>query len=86
MSVTPNSTFADFLRDIEPSPSTKAASSSAQTSLRDFLKAHDSFKEVHLETFLSGSYKRDTAIRPKQVAGDVARPDIDIIVVTNFDL
>lgn len=36
--------------------------------------------------FLSGSYKRDTAIRPRRVNGVLARPDVDIIVVTDHTL
>ena len=40
-----------------------------------------------LETsFLSGSYKRDTAIRPKASEGAVERPDVDIIVQTTHTL
>jgi hypothetical protein len=57
-----NSVFQDFLRDIEPSRTTKARASSAHTALRDFLSDHEDFGEVHVKTFLSGSYKRDTAI------------------------
>jgi len=39
-----------------------------------------------VQTFLSGSYKRDTAIRPRIKDGMVARPDVDIIAVTNYTL
>lgn len=78
--------FQDFLRDIEPSSTTKTNSSSAHRGLRDFLADHDDFVEVHLDTFLSGSYARDTSIRPSTRDGKVSRPDIDIIVVTNHAL
>jgi len=74
--------FIDFLTEIEPKQSTVDSCSSAHTTLRDKLKNHESFKSVHSDTFLSGSYKRDTAIRPKTVDGKVSRPDVDIIVVT----
>ena len=84
--MTPNSVFQDFLRDIEPSPTTKARASSAHTALRDFLAKHEDFGKVHQKTFLSGSYKRDTAIRPKTVDGEVERPDVDIIVQTSHKL
>jgi len=80
---TPKSTFDDFLRDIEPSRTTKARASSAHAALRDFLSKHQDFGKVHEKTFLSGSYKRDTAIRPKNSDGDVERPDVDVIVQTN---
>lgn len=84
--MTPNTVFEDFLRDIEPSRTTKANASSAHSTLRDFLAQHEEFCEVHERTFLSGSYKRDTAIRPKVAEGELERPDVDIIVVTNHDL
>lgn len=75
--------FIDLLKDIEPSPSTVDACSSAHRTLRTALSEEDDFSEVHVETFLSGSYKRDTAIRPQNIGGVLQRPDVDIIVVTN---
>lgn len=80
------SQFLDFLHDIEPSATTKSNASQSHLSLRNFLRNHPEFKNVHVETFLSGSYKRDTAIRPRTVDGEVSRPDVDIIVVTNHSL
>lgn len=78
--------FQKLLHDIEPSPTTKKNASSTHTALRKFLREHSNFKEVHVDTFLSGSYKRDTAIRPRVRDGEEDRPDIDIIVVTNHTL
>ncbi|MBK6939276.1 MAG: nucleotidyltransferase [Planctomycetes bacterium] len=86
MTKTPQSAFDNFVRDIEPSKTTKARASQAHTTLRDFLSKHDTFKGVHVRTFLSGSYKRDTAIRPQKNGEDVERPDVDIIIVTNHSL
>ena len=80
------SSFLRFLSDIEPSDSTKASAKSAHENLRSFLQDHEIFKEYHVKTFLSGSYKRNTAIRPKTRDGEKERPDIDIIVVTNHTL
>lgn len=80
------SAFEVFLKDIEPSKTTKSNASQAHTSLRDFLARHESFKDVHVRTFLSGSYKRDTAIRPRKKGDNVDRPDVDIVVVTNHSL
>lgn len=77
--------FKDFLHDIEPSPTTKTRASTAHTALRAFLRSHSTFK-VHVDTFLSGSYRRDTAIRPITKEGEEERPDVDIIVVTNHTL
>jgi hypothetical protein len=82
MLVTQNQ-FLEFLKDIEPSKTTKEDASKAHTALRDFLRNDDDFKLFHESDFLSGSYKRNTAIRPRTVDGKTARPDVDIIVVTN---
>jgi len=78
--------FTNFLHDIEPSPTTKSNASTAHTKIRKFLREHETFKNYHVDTFLSGSYKRDTAIRPKVKDGEESRPDVDIIVVTNHAL
>lgn len=75
--------FLDLLRDIEPSDSTVAACSSAHNTLRTALEYDETFSDLHVDTFLSGSYKRDTAIRPQNIGGVLQRPDVDIIVVTN---
>ena len=75
--------FLDMLKDIEPSVSTVAACSSAHNTLRASLAEHEKFGDAHVSTFLSGSYKRDTAIRPTTVGGVLQRPDVDIIAVTN---
>ncbi|MFL6846321.1 MAG: SMODS domain-containing nucleotidyltransferase [Allosphingosinicella sp.] len=37
-----------------------------------------------MRSFLSGSYCRDTSIRPRTVEGGHERADVDIIVVANF--
>ena len=74
------SDFNAFLTNIEPSASTVSYISSIQTNLRSFLKNHKDYKDVHVDTFLSGSYAKHTSIRP--VAGDKKR-DVDIIVVTS---
>mgnify|MGYP001342132924 CR=1 FL=1 len=75
--------FGSFLADIEPSATTKDQASRAHTSLRDFLRNHKEFREIHWDTFLAGSYRRNTSIRTRTVDGVEQRPDIDIIVVTN---
>ena len=73
--------FDAFLKNIEPSTTTVSYISSIQTNLRAYLKEHESYKSVHVDTFLSGSYAKHTSIRP--VAGDNKR-DVDIIVVTTY--
>lgn len=84
--MTTNSRFAEFLNDIEPSATTKSNARDAHSSLRSTLRADGVFGAHHRHTFLSGSYKRDTAIRPRTKNGDTHRPDVDIVVVTDFQL
>ena len=86
MSTIPQARFTEFLSDIEPSATTKSNASSAHTELRNFLKDDEDFKEYHVDTFLSGSYKRNTAIRPRSKDGETERPDVDIIVETTHTL
>jgi len=78
--------FEDFLRDIEPSATTKARARAAHTGMRQFLADHEKFGGVRIKTLLSGSYPRDTAIRPRVINGEESRPDVDIIVITNYEL
>jgi len=86
MSVIPQARFQEFIQDIEPSTTTKANAASAHAALRDFLKKDSDFSKYHVDDFLSGSYKRDTAIRPLKNGGQIDRPDIDIVVVTNHSV
>lgn len=75
--------FDAFLSNIEPSQSTVSYISSVQNNLRNYLENHTTYKNIHIETFLSGSYAKHTSIRP--VANDKKR-DVDIIVVTSYDI
>jgi hypothetical protein len=75
--------FLDLLYEIEPSDSTKDACASAHKTLRAALSADETFSKYHVSSFLSGSYRRQTAIRPQIVDGVLQRPDVDIIAVTN---
>ncbi len=79
--MTPNARFNDFIRDITPSPTTNARSSSAHNAVRDALTSDSYYKHEVIRTFLGGSYKRKTAIRPVTKGGDTERPDVDIYVV-----
>lgn len=79
-----NARFVEFLADIEPSPTTNSNAAAAHRDMRSHLRNHPDFAQ-HWETdFLSGSYSRNTAIRPRRSADSVDQPDVDIIVVTNF--
>lgn len=80
----PNVRFTELLTDIEPSPTTKTDASGAHTSVRDHLRCHVDFKDRWEGDFLAGSYARDTAIRPRKSEDGIERPDVDIIVETNY--
>ena len=82
----PHARFDEFLQDIEPSPTTKANAAVAHECLRSHLRADPVFGPQITTDFLSGSYKRDTAIRPRTVDGISQRPDVDVIVVTGHGL
>jgi hypothetical protein len=69
--------FKDFLAEIEPSPSYKEDQQAGHKTLRKRLASDDDFSVVHVNTFLQGSYKRNTAIHPGK--------DVDIVVVTSID-
>jgi len=75
--------FTDLLCEIEPSKSTVDACSAAHNRVRNTLRDDEEFGDFHVGTFLSGSYKRDTAIRPRLIAGALQRPDVDVIVITS---
>ena len=69
--------FKDFLAEIEPRPSYKEDQKAGHTTLRKRLADDADFQKVHVNTFLQGSYKRNTAIHPGK--------DVDIVVVTSID-
>jgi len=68
--------FAKFLSNIEPTYSQKSEASTGHNTLRSRLKDDKDFKSIFKDSFLSGSYGRDTAIRPIN--------DVDIIIITIF--
>lgn len=73
--------FDSFISNIEPSKTTVSYISSVQNNLREYLENHSEYKDIHKDTFLSGSYAKHTSIRPKK---DDDKRDVDIIVVTNY--
>ena len=74
--------FNSFLSNIEPSSTTVSYISSVQNNLRDYLANHPNYKEIHIQTFLSGSYAKHTSIRPKLYDG---KRDVDIVVETSYN-
>ena len=73
--------FDSFISRIEPSLTTIEYISSVQINLRDYLKKHADYKDIYVDSFLSGSYSKHTSIRPAK--GDKKR-DVDIVVVTKY--
>jgi len=66
--------FEKFLSNIEPTTNQKSDASTGHNVLRSRLEKDDGYKNYFLDSFVSGSYGRDTAIRPIN--------DVDIIVIT----
>lgn len=75
--------FKEFLSNIEPSNSTVTYISSIQRNIREFLLKDSSYKDVYVDSFLSGSYAKKTSIRPKVGSN---RRDVDIIIITNYSI
>ncbi len=74
--------FKDFLSNIRMTKSQNDDCAKGHAVLRDRLANDDDLKDIVIDTFLQGSYKRHTAIKP--VAGE-GKSDVDVIVVTNLD-
>lgn len=72
--------FSKFLSNIEPSSSTIDTVSSIQSNLRIFLSNN---YNNYISSFLSGSYAKNTCIRP--TAKDDTKRDVDIVVITNLN-
>lgn len=79
MSVT--SYFVDFLSNIRLTKSQLEDLITGHNTLRNRLANDADLSEIIVSTFLQGSYRRATAIKPK----NGKRADVDIIVVTNLD-
>ena len=74
------SDFTDFLQEIRPTQAMLSESKTGHTTLRERLNAEESLQQFLVSDFLQGSYRRSTAVRPK----NGKRSDVDIIVVTNL--
>ncbi|KQM79643.1 hypothetical protein [Xylophilus sp. Leaf220] len=76
-----NQQFKTFLTEIRPTQSQKEGWIVGATTLRTRLNADPDLTKITVSTFLQGSIRRSTAIRP---IGD-KRPDVDVVVVTTID-
>jgi len=68
--------FQKFLSNVEPTNNQKAEASTGHAALRSRLEKDDEYKTYFQDSFLSGSYGRDTAVRPIR--------DVDIIIVGDY--
>ena len=76
-----NSTdFESFLKDINPSKSTIDEASRLHQNLRNHLKTCESYKHIYVHSYLSGSYAKQTFIRPKKNSDCC---DIDVVIETS---
>ncbi len=73
--------FEKFLREIRPTSKQIEDYKGGHSTLRERLERDEDLRPVIISTFLQGSYRRATAVRP---IGD-KRPDVDIVVVTRLD-
>lgn len=73
--------FDDFLKKIRLDDEQKNALVNAHSQLRERLEADADLNKIMVSTFLQGSYRRSTIIKPN--AGE--RSDVDVVVVTNLN-
>lgn len=72
--------FSDFLAEIRPTKNQRNELKTGHTTLRNRLLQDEDLAKIIVSTFLQGSYRRATAIRPY----DGKRSDVDIVVVTKL--
>lgn len=72
--------FTKFLQEIRPTKNQKDNCKTGHKTLRDRLHGYADLESILVSTFLQGSYRRATAVRPK---GE-AKLDVDIITVTRL--
>ncbi|SRR6266487_4495813 len=72
-----NSYFRGLLSNIEPSSSAVKKAQKAHQDLRALLEKDDEISKANPETFLSGSYARDTALNTIK--------DVDVILLIDLD-
>jgi hypothetical protein len=72
--------FDDFLAKINLDPTRREKIQSAHNTVRGILEQDEEVKKIYLETFLQGSYRLGTAVRP-QGAGSY---DVDVILSLNL--
>ncbi|MBI5470883.1 MAG: nucleotidyltransferase [Ignavibacteriae bacterium] len=74
--------FSDFVSNIRLTDTQIDECKSGHTTLRERIHADEDLSPIIVDSFLQGSYRRATAIRP---SSDTKKSDVDIIVVTTMD-
>lgn len=74
------SDFEEFLTAIRPTQNQRNDLITGHSTLRSRLADDETIKKIRISDFLQGSYRRATAVRPK----DDRRSDVDIVVVTKL--
>ncbi|WP_068505173.1 SMODS domain-containing nucleotidyltransferase [Paenibacillus kribbensis] len=74
--------FARFLKEIRLTGNQVNDLITGHTTLRNRLEEDEEMSKIIVSTFLQGSYRRSTAVRPK---GE-SRSDVDVIVVTKLSM
>lgn len=75
-----NSSFKTFLTEIRPTPNQLDDMRTGYKTLKNRLLDDEKLSPIIVSTFLQGSFRRATAVRPK---GD-KRADVDLVVVTKL--
>lgn len=75
------SNFSSFLSEIRLTDNQRRMAGEGHKTLRERLMCYEDLNDFVITTFLQGSYKRATAVRPFE--GE--KSDVDIVVVTNLD-
>lgn len=73
--------FEDFLAEIRLPDALRTKAQKAHTRLRDLIESDDALKGLVVTTFLQGSYRRHTGIKPEPGK----KCDVDVVVVTRID-
>ncbi|MDR9748534.1 SMODS domain-containing nucleotidyltransferase [Paenibacillus taichungensis] len=74
--------FARFLKEIRLTDNQVSELITGHSTLRKRLSEDEDLSKIIVSTFLQGSYRRSTAVRPK---GE-SRSDVDVIVVTRLSM
>ncbi|MBO7611923.1 MAG: nucleotidyltransferase [Elusimicrobia bacterium] len=73
--------FEDFLEEIRLTDSQVEELKKAHIDVREKLKNFEGLKDIIVNTFLQGSYRRYTAVKPEENS----KADVDVVIVTNLN-